>query len=232
MKYCINDGSPHHCAGIESSPFYFPLYVLYSTNIAERNGVPRVVQNIRGCEKAYMEYTLNNDASIIIQFVSLPSFLVFIWHENEVVVTSSKWFCALYCIIEDISISTGSLLVKNFLIEIGLLARLILFRFTVGHISIYNTPEDFTIWIISMRMNEIYSTQKIPSLPITTLSMFDVNTSSYFMVVALLLIFFVVLYPWINIINFFSILLLCDVYTIYVVTSYNSRTSAFKSGSY
>ena len=78
MKYCINDGSPHHCAGIESSPFYFPLYVLYSTNIAERNGVPRVVQNIRGCEKAYMEYTLNNDASIIIQFVSLPSFLVFI----------------------------------------------------------------------------------------------------------------------------------------------------------
>ena len=69
---------------------YFPLYVLYSTNIVERNGVPRVVQNIRGCEKAYMEYTLNNDASIIIQFVSLPSFLVFIWHENEVVVTSSK----------------------------------------------------------------------------------------------------------------------------------------------
>ena len=69
---------------------YFPLYVLYSTNIVERNGVPRVVQNIRGCEKAYMEYTLNNDASIIIQFVSLPSFLAFIWHENEVVVTSSK----------------------------------------------------------------------------------------------------------------------------------------------
>ena len=69
---------------------YFPLYVLYSTNIVERNGVPRVVQNIRGCEKAYMECTLNNDASIIIQFVSLPSFLVFIWHENEVVVTSSK----------------------------------------------------------------------------------------------------------------------------------------------
>ena len=69
---------------------YFPLYVLYSTNMVERNGVPRVVQNIRGCEKAYMEYTLNNDVSIIIQFVSLPSFLVFIWHENEVVVTSSN----------------------------------------------------------------------------------------------------------------------------------------------
>ena len=74
--------------------------------------------------------------------------------------------------------------------------------------------------------------KKIPSLTIAILSMFDVNTSSYFMVVAYLLIFFVVLYPWINIINFFSILLLCDVYTIYVVLSYNSRTSPFKSDSY